>query len=95
MKEEQKAAESKRAKEEAILNKELDRAKDLLKQLREKLEAANGAIKELSTELKISKADGKASVDMLSTEQERQQACMAKLNSISTRLKLSKRKILP
>ena len=43
----------------------------MLQQLREKLETANSAIKELSTELKTSKADEKASGDTLSKEQEK------------------------
>ena len=62
--EKRKANES-RAKEELITNKELNTAKDLLKEYKEKIEAMDKAVKELSTEMKTVKAE------MLSHEQEK------------------------
>ena len=55
--EQRKAREWKRAKEERALNKELNTAKDLLKQYKEKIEAINSAVTKLSTDLKTMKSD--------------------------------------
>lgn len=59
--EERKEKESKRAGEETIFKKELNRAKDLLKQYREKIEAINKVVVELGSELKMMKAIGDTS----------------------------------
>ena len=54
--EERKARESKR--QDMLFNKELNTAKDLLKQYREKIQAINSAVTELSTDMKTVKSDG-------------------------------------
>ena len=63
--EERKERESKRAREDKILTKELNSAKDLLKQYREKIEAIKKVVKELTTEMKAMKTD------RMSNEQEK------------------------
>ena len=54
--EERKARELKRAREDKILTKELNSAKDLLKQYKEKIQAINKVVVELGSELKMMKA---------------------------------------
>ena len=56
--EERQARETKRAAEDLLFKKELNRAKDSLKHYREKIEVIKNAVAELSTDLKTTKSDG-------------------------------------
>ena len=90
--EERKADESRRAKEEMIINKELNTAKDLLKKYRENIEAMDKVVKEMKTTKAAMLSNEQEKVDKLSirVEQYLQQIEALKEENVALRKELKK-----